>query len=104
MAEPTNQEADYREAKGEHEDRPSLTPEWKGDHPAEGEVGEHYNPSPEEITRLRMQGIGVGAQDLQLQQDPTGSPSDRELGDRINRETNEDEIVRVEPGRGDQRQ
>jgi hypothetical protein len=85
-------------------DRPSNTPEWKGDHPAEGEVGRHYNPTPEEITRLREQGLGVGAEDLGLQQDPTGSPSEREFRDRINRETNEDEIEKIEPPRKDRRQ
>ncbi|HYE43120.1 MAG TPA: hypothetical protein VEA15_06960 [Caulobacteraceae bacterium] len=85
------------------EDRPSATPEWKGDHPAQEHAGERYDPSEEEITRLRLQGLGVGAQDLALQQDPTGSPPDRSLHDRINRETNEDEITRVEP-RGDKRQ
>ena len=85
-------------------DRPSADPEWKGDHPAEGEVGSHYQPTAEEITRLRSQGLGVGAEDLALQQDPTGSPSEREFGERINRETNEDEVVQVKPGRGDKRQ
>ena len=82
----------------------SATPEWKGDHPAEGEVGRHYQPSEEEVTRLRQQGLGVGAQDLALQQDPTGSPSEREFRDRINRETNEDEVEQVKPDRRDQRQ
>ena len=88
----------------EKQARPSATKEWNGDHPAEGEVGDHYNPSPEEITRLREQGLGVGAEDLQLQQDPTGSPSDREFRDRINRETNEDEVEQVQPDRRDGRQ
>jgi len=84
---------------------PSATPEWKGDHPAEEHAGSRYDPSPEEITRLRMQGLGVGAHDLALQQDPTGSPPERDLGDRINRETNEDEIVRQSAtDRGDKRQ
>jgi hypothetical protein len=83
---------------------PAKTPAWNGDHPAEGEIGDHYEPTPEEITRLRAQGIGVGAEDLQLQQDPTGSPSEREFRDRINRETNEDEIQKVEPDRRDGRQ
>jgi hypothetical protein len=86
------------------DDRASATPEWNGDHPADGEIGEHYQPTPEEITRLRAQGIGLGAEDLQLQQDPTGSPSEREFRDRINRETNEDEIEEVKPERRDARQ
>ncbi len=84
--------------------RPSATPAWNGDHPADGEVGSRYNPSPEEITRLREQGLGVGAEDLALQQDPTGSPSEREFRDRINRETNEDEVERIPPERKDPRQ
>ncbi len=83
---------------------PATTRAWKGDHPAEGEIGDHYDPSPEEITRLRAQGLGVGAEDLQLQQDPTGSPSEREFRDRINRETNEDEVEEVKPDRRDGRQ
>jgi len=85
-------------------DRPSATPEWKGDHPAEEHAGSTYDPSEEEVTRLRQQGLGVGAQDLALQQDPTGSPSEREFRDRINRETNEDEIQRQPADRGDKRQ
>lgn len=86
------------------EERPSATPEWKGDHPAQEHAGDHYDPTEEEITRLRVQGLGVGAQDLALQQDPHGS-ADRELGDRINRETNEDEVTRVDPNaRADKRQ
>lgn len=84
--------------------RPSATPEWKGDHPAEGEIGDRYEPSPEEVTRLREQGLGLGAEDLALQQDPTGSPPERGFRDRINRETGEGEIVRVKPGRKDPRQ
>lgn len=85
------------------DDRPGATPEWKGDHPAAEHAGERYDPSEEEVNRLRLQGLGVGARDLALQQDPTGSPGERELHDRINRETNEDEITRVDP-RGDKRQ
>lgn len=81
-----------------------ATPDWKGDHPAEGEIGRHYNPSEEEITRLRSQGLGVGAQDLALQQDPTGSPSEREFRDRINRETHEDEVEAVKQERRDGKQ
>lgn len=84
--------------------RPSATREWKGDHPAEGEVGSTYQPSAEEITRLREQGLGLGAEDLQLQQDPTGSPPERELRDRIQRATGEEEIERVKPDRRDRRQ
>jgi len=83
---------------------PSATREWKGDQPAEGEIGSTYDPTPEEITRLRAQGLGVGAEDLQLQQDPTGSPSEREFRDRINREINEDEVTEVKPERRDGRQ
>ena len=83
---------------------PGLTPEWKGDHPAEGELGSKYDPTPEEVTRLREQGLGVGAEDLALQQDPVGEPSEREFRDRINRETNEDEIEKVEKPRSDRRQ
>lgn len=92
---------DEREAA---EQNPATTKAWNGDHPAEGEIGDHYDPSPEEITRLRAQGLGVGAEDLQLQQDPTGSPSEREFRDRINRETNEDDIEKVETPRRDGRQ
>ncbi len=84
--------------------RPGADPEWKGDHPAEEHASSRYEPSEEEVTRLRVQGLGVGAQDMALQQDPTGSPTDRELNDRINRETNEDEIVRNPPDRTDRRQ
>ncbi|MBX7250307.1 MAG: hypothetical protein K1X35_14845 [Caulobacteraceae bacterium] len=86
------------------ETRPSATREWKGDHPAEGEVGDRYDPTPEEITRLRAQGLGVGAEDLQLQQDPTGSGGDRSLRDRVNRETNEEDVEALKPDRRDGRQ
>lgn len=88
----------------ERRDRPSATPEWKGEHPAEEHAASRYEPSEEEVTRLRAQGLGVGAQDLALQQDPIGSPTDRALRDRINRETNEDEVTPVPPERTDKRQ
>jgi len=100
MTESDREAADRKAA----ENDPGLTPEWKGDHPAEGEIGSTYNPSPEEVTRLREQGLGVGAEDLALQQDPVGEPSEREFRDRINRETNEDEIEQVKPERRDPRQ
>ena len=86
------------------DERPSATPEWKGEHPAREHAGRRYAPSQQEVNRTRMQGMGMGARDLDVQQDATGSPPERQLHDHINRETNEDEIVRKPVDRAGKRQ
>lgn len=68
----------------EPEDRPTLTPEWKGDGGEDAHTGPLFAPDELEATRLRQQGIGVGAEELRLQRDPTGSTTSGEFRDRTN--------------------
>jgi hypothetical protein len=47
----------------------------------EGHVGETYDPSSEEVSNARIQGVGVGQKDLNYQRDPTRRDSSEKRGD-----------------------
>lgn len=64
------------------EDRPTLTREWKGDGDEDAHTGPLFSPDELEATRLRLQGVGMGAEELRLQRDPTGSTTAGEFRDR----------------------
>lgn len=63
-------------------DRPTLRREWKGDAGEDAHTGPLYAPDEVEATRLRQQGIGVGAEELRLQRDPTGAATTPEMRER----------------------
>lgn len=64
------QEQKARDKANAQADLPDKTP------PAEPQT---YDPSEQEATRGRMQGLGVGEQDIQRQRDPTrGTPERRD--------------------------
>jgi hypothetical protein len=56
-------------------ERPSLTPEWKGDHTEDEHL---YDPDEITASRMREQGLGMGSEELRLQRDPTGATTTRE--------------------------
>ncbi len=60
-----------------------------------------YDPSDTEVTRGRMQGLGMGQRDLSVQDDPTGSATAREFRDRTGTSTTDDMSVR--PAKSDDR-
>lgn len=66
------------------EDRPSLRREWRGDAGEDAHTGPLFSPDEVEATRLREQGIGVGAEELRLQRDPTGATASAEFRGRTN--------------------
>lgn len=51
--------------------RPSATPEWHDqDEGADAASERSYEPSREQVNRARMQGVGMGEQELNVQRDP----------------------------------
>lgn len=68
----------------EIEDRPTLRREWKGDANEDAHTGPLFAPDELEVTRLRAQGIGVGAEELRLQRDATGATTSGEFRERTN--------------------
>lgn len=74
----------------ETEDRPTLRREWKGDGGEDAHTGPLFAPDEIEATRLRQQGIGLGAEELRLQRDPTGSTTSGETRERTNTAADEE--------------
>jgi hypothetical protein len=66
------------------EDRPTLRREWKGDADEDAHAGPLFAPDEVETTRLRLQGVGLGAEELRLQRDPSGSTTSGETRERTN--------------------
>ena len=55
----------------EDQTRPSATPEWHDqDEGADAAADRTYNPSRAAVNRSRMQGVGVGEQEMNTQRDP----------------------------------